>query len=295
MRATLVIARLSFQEAARRKVLLAAVLLGLLFLGVYSLGFYFIRTEVEREGNSLVAISEFYAFLLMAGLYVVNFLMVMMTVLTSVDTLSGEIASGTIHTLAAKPVRRWEIVLGKWLGFVGMLTLYFGMMAGGVMMIVYAQSGYVPPGPAQGLGLMWLNVMLLLSLSLFGGATLSTLANGVMVFGLYSIAFVGGWIEQVGAALGNQTAILLGTASSLLLPSEALWKRAAYEMRSLIIGEIAFGSPFLWPLHPQHADDRVCGGLRSRDAGTGDPTVLPAGFVRVDVARLTEGRGAVIA
>ena len=77
----------------------------------------------------------------MAGLYVVNFLTIMMTVLTSVDTLSGEIASGTVHTLMTKPVRRWEIVLGKWLGFGIMLGLYLLLMGGGVMVLVYGFTG----------------------------------------------------------------------------------------------------------------------------------------------------------
>jgi ABC-type transport system involved in multi-copper enzyme maturation permease subunit len=79
-------------------------------------------------------------FLLMAGMYVVNNLTAMMVVLTSVDTPSGEINSGTIQTLLAKPVRRWEIVLGKWLGFAAMLALYVALMAGGVAAIT--QHGF---------------------------------------------------------------------------------------------------------------------------------------------------------
>jgi Cu-processing system permease protein len=165
---------------------------------------------------------------------------VMMAVLTSVDTISGEIASGTIHTLVTKPVRRWEVVLGKWLGFVGMLTLYLLLMAGGVMALVYAVSGYTAPNALRGLGLMWLNALLLLNISLLGGTTLSTLANGVLVFGLYGVAFVGGWIEQIGAFpfIQNQTAVNIGIISSLIIPSEALWKRAVFEMQSPLAGII---------------------------------------------------------
>lgn len=251
MSAIMTVARLTFREAARRRVLLAALIFGLLFLAIYALGFSLIMREGAREGGTqLVAPSEGYAFFLMAGLYVINFLTVMMTVLTSVDTLSGEITSGTIHTLAAKPLRRAEILLGKWLGFTGMLTLYLLMMAGGVMLIVYLLSGYVAPGALAGLALMWLNIMVLLSLSLLGGATLSTLANGVLVFGMYGVAFVGGWIEQVGALINSEAAVSVGTAASLLLPSEALWKRAAFEMRSPVVGLLAFGNPFVGPTIP---------------------------------------------
>lgn len=242
--AAFTIARLTFHEAARRRILLAALLLGLLFLAIYGLGLHFIRMEEARNPiNTTAGRNEIFNFLMLAGLYVVNFLTVMMTVLTSVDTLSGEIASGTIHTVVAKPIRRWEVVLGKWLGFVLMLSLYILMMAGGVALLVRWIGDYTPPNFLTGLGLIWINGMLMLSISLMGGALLSTLANGVLVFGLFGIAFVGGWIEQFGSLIGNQSAINIGIISSLILPSEALWRRAAYEMRSPLVSAVGF-SPF---------------------------------------------------
>ncbi len=239
---TLVIAKLTFREASRRWVLWVALLLGLLFLFVYGLGFREILSDIS-EDTSLLQRSEVTSFIMLAGLYAVSFLTLMMTVLTSVDTLSGEITSGTIHTLVSKPLPRWEIVLGKWLGYTSMLTLYLLLMAGGVLMIVYWLSGYTAPNVWKGLGLMWLNINLVLSVSLFGGAFLSTLANGVLVFGLYGVAFIGGWIEQFGAFLNNPTAINIGIISSLILPSEALWKRAVYEMQSPLVAAIGF-TPF---------------------------------------------------
>jgi ABC-type transport system involved in multi-copper enzyme maturation permease subunit len=156
----------------------------------------------------------------------------MMVVLTSVDTLAGEIASGTMQAVATKPLRRYEIVLGKWLGYAAMLTLYVVLMAGGVMVVMVAITGYVVPGLAKGLGLMLLEGLTLLSISLLGGSRFSTLANGVLAFGLYGLAFLGGWIEQVGSLLNSDTAVNIGIASSLIMPSEALWKRAAYEMQT---------------------------------------------------------------
>ncbi|MGH8010735.1 MAG: ABC transporter permease, partial [Candidatus Binatia bacterium] len=240
---TLVIARLTFREAIRRKIVLAALALGALFLIVYGVGYSFIEQELQREMASVLERNEVRTFILTAGLYVVNFLMVMLTVLTSVDTLAGEIGSGTIHAIAAKPLRRLDIILGKWMGFAAMLTLYLLLMAGGVMGVVYLLSGVIVPHAAQGLTLMWLNVLLLLAVMLLGGAMLSTLTNGVMVFGLYAIAFIGGWIEHIGSFLQSQMAINIGIISSLIFPSEALWRRAAYEMQSLLVAATGF-SPF---------------------------------------------------
>lgn len=239
------IARLTFREAARRWIVWVALAFGALFLVVFSIGFNEIHKDISRSMSQLrtVQSAEMYNFMLMAGLYAVNFLTVMMAVLTSVDTLSGEIASGTIHTLVTKPMRRWEVVFGKWLGFALMLLLYLGMMAGGVMVVVYAIAGYTAPNALRGLGLMALNTLLLLSVSFMGGATLSTLANGVLVFGLYGVAFIGGWIEQFGSFMVNLTAVNVGIVCSLILPGEALWRRAAFEMQSPLVAALGF-SPF---------------------------------------------------
>lgn len=255
---TLTIARLTFREAARRKILLAALVLGLLFLFIYGLGYHFIMKDMEEgyaAGRTLV-LNQASNFLLMAGMYVVNSLTAMMVVLTSVDTLSGEINSGTIQTLLAKPVRRWEIVLGKWLGFMGMLTLYLLLMAGGVMGIIYLRSGYSAPNPLLALVLMWLTALILLGVSLLGGTALSTLANGVLVFGLYGVAFIGGWIEQIGSFLPNQsagqTAMNIGIITSLIMPTEALWKRAAHEIQSPLMAAVGM-TPFSATTYPSNA------------------------------------------
>ncbi len=242
---TFTIARLTFHEAARRKILLAALVLGLVFLTVFGMGFNYIYEEFQRDvgSSNLLVRSEIFNFLMMAGLYVVNFLTIIMTVLTSVDTLSGEISSGTIQTLITKPMPRWQIVVGKWLGFMLMMALYVLLMGGGVTALVYWIADYQAENVFWGLGLIWLNGLLMLSISLMGGTVFSTLANGVLVFGLFGVSFVGGWVEHIGSFLSNQAAVNVGIVSSLLMPSEALWRRAAYEMRSPLVSALGF-SPF---------------------------------------------------
>jgi Cu-processing system permease protein len=242
----LVIARLTFFEAARRRILLAALVLSGLFLIVYGIGFNLINADLQRNVGQTLIIREVHNLLTLAGVYAVNFLTIMMTGLTSVDTISGEINSGTIQSIVTKSIRRWEVIIGKWLGYIFMLTLYVTLMAGGVQSIVFSVAEYSIPGFWRGLGLIWLNGALMLSVSFIGGSMLSTLANGVLVFGLFGVAFVGGWIEQIGSFVNNQPAMNIGILSSLILPSEALWRRAAFEMSSPVVSAIGF-SPFAAP------------------------------------------------
>lgn len=246
MRGILTISQLTIHEALRKRVLLAALLLGLAFLLVYTLGFYFMNREVittERGPETQLQRAMIYIFLTMAGLYAVNFLMVMMAALLPVDTLSGEIRSGAIQSLVTKPVRRFEIVLGKWLGFWVILAGYLTMMAGGVLLITRVISNSTPPNVGLGLGLMLLEATLLLTLSIAGGTRLSTLANGVLVFGLFGLAFIGGWVEQIGALFANDTARYIGIIASLIVPSEALWQLAAYNMQTSLMRDMTL-TPF---------------------------------------------------
>jgi Cu-processing system permease protein len=244
--------RLTFREAVRRRIVLAALLLGIAFLSIYSLGFYFVHGEMQAGKTgpaSAMEMNAAYNFLLMAGLYAANFLGIAMAALITADTLAGEIASGTVQTLATKPLRRSELVLGKWMGLAGLLLLYGGLMVGGVMASVYLQSGYHAPHFVRGASLIFLNSLLIMSVTLACSSSLSTLATGGVVFGLYGIAFVGGWVEQIGAFLQNETAIKVGVLSSLILPSEALWKRAASEMTLPFIQAMGI-SPFSSPSVP---------------------------------------------
>ena len=253
MKTLRIIAGLTFREAARRKILLAAVAMGGGFLAVFAVGFYYASADIARNANHMtqLAAREARAFMVLAGLYVVNFLAVAMSALISLDTLSGEIQSGAIQTLVAKPVRRWQVVLGKWIGFAGIMTLYLILMGGGVIAIGYAIAGSLPRGPALGIALVWLNGMLMLSVSFFGGSRLSTLANGVLAFGLYGIAFVGGWVEQFGGVAQKHAAVNVGIVASLIFPSDALWRRAAWDMQSPLMTAIGV-SPFA-SAHPPNA------------------------------------------
>ncbi len=249
--ATIIITRLTFLEAVRRKIALAAFLLGVAFLILYGLGFYFITRETGlpdgSEATAQLLRSQVYNFLTNAGMYAVNFLALAMGALVSADTLAGEIGSGTIQALVTKPMRRAEIVFGKWLGFAGLLALYLLLMAGGVLGIVYALARYRVPNPMTGVGIMYLESLLIMTVTLACSSTISTLATGGTVFGLYGVAFIGGWVEQIGAALQNQTAINIGVISSLIMPSEALFRRAAFEMTSPVAQALglSFGPSFV--------------------------------------------------
>jgi Cu-processing system permease protein len=244
-----ILARMTFLEAIRRRIVLTGLVLGILFLIIFSIGFRMISKEVANDGvtrpdlMARVMQNEMSSFMLNAGLYAVAFLSVAMGALLSADSLAGEISSGTIQTILTKPIRRSDVVLGKWLGFAGLLALYLLLMAGGTVLIAYITSGYLPPNVLKALLLMYLEALLVMTFSLACSSTMPALATGGTVFGLYGLAFIGGWIEQIGAIFNNQTAVQVGIVTSLLFPTEAIWRRAAFEMQSTLATVLQM-SPF---------------------------------------------------
>ncbi|NLG99156.1 MAG: ABC transporter permease subunit [Chloroflexi bacterium] len=236
MRTILIIANLTLREAIRRKIVLAALILGTAFLLLYGLGFHFIRQEMLSADYgrlpSTTMQNQTFNFMLLAGMYVVNFLCIAIAALITADSLAGEIQSGIIQATVTKPIRRSEVVLGKWLGNATLLLFYLSLMGGGVMLVVWLISRLYAPNWAGGLALIYFNSLLIMTLTLACSSSLSTLATGGVVFGAFGLAFLGGWVERIGTFLENRTAIDLGIFSSLLMPSEALWNKAAALMTS---------------------------------------------------------------
>jgi Cu-processing system permease protein len=246
-----IIALLTFREAIRRRIVQAGLVLGVLFLMVFNIGFHIFTGQIYPNLSGptrLLMMNESFNVLAEAGLYAVAFMALAMGTLLSADTLAGEISSGTVHTLVSKPVRRGEIVFGKWLGIAGLVFCYLLLIGIGVIASVWAQTGYLVPNPAAGLIFIFLECLVVMSVAMLCGSRLSALATGGVVFGLYGISFIGGWVEQIGAVLrnagaANATAIDIGIISSLIMPSEAMWRRAAFEMQAALSGSFGL-SPF---------------------------------------------------
>ena len=238
-----VMAGVTFREAARKKMLWMALAAGSVFLALFSVGLHFQAKDFVAHGVNPFMRREISSMMLTMGLYAVDMLTVLMAILTSVDTLSGEIASGTIQAIVTKPVPRWQILLGKWCGFVGMLTVYIAIMVGGLNLITHFMAGVTAYHLVRGLLLIWMESLVLLSVTFACGAYFSTLSSGILALGLHGLAFIGGWIEQFGALTQSRHAINVGEVASLVMPSEALWRRAAFEMQSPLSNSLHM-SPF---------------------------------------------------
>jgi len=261
------IARFTLQEAVSRRLILAGVLISLGYIGLFALGFHFAydkSIETTTSVESRLSLGVAFATLTLFGVYVVNYLASFLALFLSVAAVSGEIDSGTLHAVLARPLRRSEFVIGRWLGYAVIIAVYIVAMTGLVLLIARLIAGYEVPDPLPALLLMLLEGVLLLTLSLFGSTLMPTLANGIVVFTLLGLAWLAGIIEFVGRLLtaasnstGGDAMLNIGTAVSLILPSDALWRGASYYLESpsmlAVLGAARGGIPFFSSTPPAPA------------------------------------------
>ena len=233
----------TLREAARRKILWTALLAAVLLLAIFAVALRFQVVEFEGRPMSPFVRYQVESGMLMIGLYTCDLLAVVMTILTSIDTLAGEISSGTIHAIATKPIARWQILAGKFLGFTAMVTAYVAITFWSTVAVAFAVTGVLPEHPFHGMVLIIAECIVVLSMTFLLGTRFSTLTCGVLALGLQGVAFMGGWLEQVSGFSQSTQIVTLGVFSSLIMPSESLWRRAAYEMQTPLAGSLSF-SPF---------------------------------------------------
>ena len=238
-----IMAGIAFREAARKKILWTALIAGVGFLALFGAALHFQIEDFDAHATAPFIRYQILSAMLMVGLYVVDLLAVVMTILTSVDTISGEISSGTIHAIATKPLPRWQIFAGKWIGFAGMIAAFVAMTFGGTIAVAYGMGGVAPDHAIHGGLLVFLECLLTLSLTFLFETWFSTLTSGVIVIGLCGIAFMGGWLEQMSGFTESARLVAVGVTTSLIMPSEAIWRRAAFEMQTPLAGSLPF-SPF---------------------------------------------------
>ena len=102
-RRVLAMARLSFKESIRRRVLAAVVV----FIVIILFAGWFLDTNSTDPGHLYISFV----------LTLTNYLVLALALFLSSFSLPTDIKNRTIYTIMTKPVRAWEIVLGRILGF----------------------------------------------------------------------------------------------------------------------------------------------------------------------------------
>ena len=131
------LAGLSFKEALRRRVLWAFSALLLVFL----FGSWFISGRAKPEDQLRTYVQLVY--------WAMTPLLLFTSVLLAAFSIPADIRQQTIHTVLTKPVQRFEVYLGRVLGFGALMSLVLLFMAS--FSLLYVLRGVDPDAAAESL------------------------------------------------------------------------------------------------------------------------------------------------
>ncbi len=202
------IARSTFREAVRDRVLYNLIVFALLMSGAAVLVGQ-ISIDIER----LVVVN--------LGLTAVSLFGVIIAIFIGIGLVSKEIEKRTLYTMLSRPVQRWEFIAGKFFGLASTLVVNTFLMAIGVFAALLYASHPMQRGDAWILVALYfiiLQFLILTSLALLFSSFSSPLLSAVFAFALFVI---GCFAEDLRgfAALSSGVTRWLATGAAYLVPN----------------------------------------------------------------------------
>jgi len=228
----LTIARLSLVEASRRKLLIALSALTLLVIALTGFGFAKIPSVGGRAPLNADDIQQISAYLMILVFFMFSFVLSFTSVFVASPAIASDIESGVILALVPRPIRRSEIVIGRWLGLCTVVAVYTFSATMLEMFVVHLAVGYVPPHPLQAVGFMVLEGMCAVSLGLLFSTRVAPMTGGIVATILILVVWFLGIIGNIGYSFGNDGVDAIGWVSRLVFPTDGLWRGALYYLQT---------------------------------------------------------------
>ncbi len=245
MNPVITIAALTLREAVRRRLLLAFVAITVAIVGLSAWGFDRLsHTNSITSGESQIALPQ----ALILFMFMFSFVVALSASAIASPSISSEIESGVLMTVLTRPVRRAEVLLGKWLGLAALLAGYAGVVCGLEFGVVDWVSGFLPPDPALVAFYLFAEGALLLTLALFLSTRMSVIAAGVVGVAVFGAGWLAGVVGSLGTTFNIGALRVMGQVGRFVIPTDGLWHAAIYylEPSGLIGNPLAggHGDPF---------------------------------------------------
>lgn len=247
MQTMLQVIKLSLKEMINKRIFSLGIILSLIYLLIYGIGIHYLAAGVLMGENQFWYAQQAGYQILSLGWYISTFMVGTLSIMVGAGSISREIETGTILSLASKPISRSNILTGKFCAY-GLMTILYSILLLAVITLLVRYYFHLLINPLnllQGLAIFTLFPLLLLAVTHLFSSLISTMAAGAISFLLYAAAIIGGFIEQMGALINNAGMVNIGVTSSLLMPTDAIYRMSIYYTGGMLGGgAIAEIGPF---------------------------------------------------
>jgi len=141
-------------------------------------------------------------------------------IVLGVSLLYSEIERRTIHSIVSKPIRRFEFVLGKYLGMAMMLTLLVLVFTASLALLLYIEDVSFSAAVVKALILSYVEVLLVAGIAVFFSSFTSPFLSGIFTLMLFVAGRTTGTMRELLTDDKLDGAIELGMRAGLyLLPN----------------------------------------------------------------------------
>lgn len=260
MRTVKLVMTLTFKEMLRKRIFVIGTLLSVGLFLVYGLAVGWVMrnfdmgSAIEFGVEKAIARTILGSQLIQVGLYLGSMILAFTAMLATAGAVAGEVETGTILALAAQPVARAGVVLGKFCGSAAFVAGYATMVFIGVLGLNAAAGNPVvfalsTGSVLKGLGLFIFSPVVLVTVILLLSCLLPTIAAGITGILLYGLSLVGNMMESIGymamqAGAQNMGALeSAGIVTSLIVPVQALGNKMVAELFSATGAGLSLAAP----------------------------------------------------
>ncbi|MFA9452404.1 MAG: ABC transporter permease [Candidatus Aminicenantaceae bacterium] len=195
----------TFREAIRDRILYL-----LLFVAVVSLVFSRLLALLT-VGDRIKIITD-------VGLASLSLFGALMAILIGTGLVYKEIDKKTIYTLLAKPIHRWQFLLGKFFGLILVLFVMLSLMSLIFILILLLHSGKLEWGMFVGLAFIFLEMCLITAVALFFSCFSTPILSTIFSLAFYVIGHVSWGLETLIGKLNSGFAKAVARVFYTLIP-----------------------------------------------------------------------------
>ena len=196
----------TFREAVRDRVLYNLIVFALLLIGS-SLVFGQISIGIEK----IVLVN--------LGLTAISIFGVVIAIFIGIGLVSKEIDKKTLYTVLARPVRRWEFIVGKFTGLVGTLTVNAACMAAGFFAALWLEQRTFLRSDLNLLTALYfilLEFVMVTAIALLFSSFSTPLFSTIFSFALFVVGTFGDELRGFAATAHGAAKVLMTTAAYLV-------------------------------------------------------------------------------
>ena len=169
------VARNTFKEAVRNRAFLGLGLFGVVFI-LFSL----VLSELTVVGQGPRVVVDF-------GFFAVGLFASATAIVMGAVMVHKEVDKKTIYTILSKPLHRYEFILGKYLGMLGILAAQIVVLGMIWCVPLLAQGADVSLEHAKGLALLVFEVSIVAAVAVMFSAQSTPALTGLLSFGVFVV------------------------------------------------------------------------------------------------------------